>query len=91
LTGLLFKFSFDLKKNVRIPPSAQEKKLQEMLQTWIFSSGLIKYSAGGREDYVLFKGVILRDIPDTARFSKDRQYREQDYCGMCWFCGAKHW
>jgi hypothetical protein len=40
-----------------------------MLQTWMFSSGLKKYSAGDRGDYVFFKGVILLDIPDTARFS----------------------
>jgi hypothetical protein len=31
-----------------------------------------KKSAGGRGDYVFFKGAILGDIPDTARFLRDR-------------------
>jgi hypothetical protein len=37
----------------------------------MFSSGLI-IGAGGGGEYVFFKEVILRDMPDTARFSKDR-------------------
>ena len=35
-----------------------------MLKTWMFFFGSIKNSAGG----VFIKGVILWDIPDTARF-----------------------
>jgi len=88
LTGVLFKFSFDLKKCSGFLLRFEKKTPGNAANVDLF----FRFdSAGGRGDLRLFYGNDSSGYPGIARFSKDRQKWEQDACGICWLCRAKHW